>query len=164
MHILLTTGRAGLLAGSLWWIIDHGRGTANIPREIHWWVGGNMKLGKRGCIVLLATLLVVPAFAQEPKAVDRPEELGFAGDRLERVTKAFQGYVDNGLLPGAVVLIARNDNVVYLNAFGYRDRDRKVAMTTDTIFRIASMTKPRIEPLSSSCAPKVPILIRRQLV
>jgi CubicO group peptidase (beta-lactamase class C family) len=101
-----------------------------------------MKLGKRDCIVLLATLLVVPAFAQEPKAVNRPEELGFAADRLERVTKAFQGYVDSGLLPGAVVLIARNDKVAYFNAFGYRDRERKVAMTTDSIFRIASMTKP----------------------
>jgi CubicO group peptidase (beta-lactamase class C family) len=105
-------------------------------------LGGNMKLGKRDCIVLLATLLVVPAFAQEPKAVNRPEELGFAADRLERVTKAFQGYVDSGLLPGAVVLIARNDKVAYFNAFGYRDRERKVAMTTDSIFRIASMTKP----------------------
>jgi CubicO group peptidase (beta-lactamase class C family) len=101
-----------------------------------------MKLGNRGCILLLATLLVVPAFAQELKAVDRPEELGFAGDRLERVTKMFQSYVDNGQLPGAVVLIARNDKVAYFNAFGYRDRERKVAMTTDTIFRIASMTKP----------------------
>ena len=101
-----------------------------------------MKLGNRGCIVLLATLLAVPAFAQELKAVDRPEELGFAGNRLERVTTTFQGYVDNGQLPGAVVLIARNDKVAYFNAFGYSDRERKVAMTTDSIFRIASMTKP----------------------
>jgi CubicO group peptidase (beta-lactamase class C family) len=104
-----------------------------------------MKLGKRSCIALLAALLlVVPAFAQEPKTVSRPDELGFAGDRLERVTKAFQGYVDNGQLPGAVVLIARNDKVAYFKAFGYRDRERKVAMTTDTIFRIASMTKPLV--------------------
>ena len=73
-----------------------------------------MKLGKRGCIALLATLLVVPAFAQEPKPVNRPEELGFSADRLERVTKTFQGYVDNGQLPGAVVLIARNDKVAVL--------------------------------------------------
>ena len=101
-----------------------------------------MKLGKRGCIALLATLLVIPAFAQEPKPVNRPEELGFATDRLERITNVFQGYVDNGQLPGAVVLIARNDKIAYFKAFGYRDRDRKVAMTTDSIFRIASMTKP----------------------
>jgi CubicO group peptidase (beta-lactamase class C family) len=101
-----------------------------------------MKLYKRGRIALLAVLLVFPAFAQEPKPLNRPEELGFATDRLERITNAFQGYVDNGQLPGAVVLIARNDKIAYFKAFGYRDRERKVAMTTDSIFRIASMTKP----------------------
>jgi CubicO group peptidase (beta-lactamase class C family) len=41
-----------------------------------------------------------------------------------------------------VVLIARNDKVAYFQAFGFRDREQKIAMTTDSIFRIASMTKP----------------------
>jgi CubicO group peptidase (beta-lactamase class C family) len=109
-----------------------------------------MKLVRRGCIALLAALLVVPAFAQEPKQVNRPEELGFATDRLERITNAFQGYVDNGQLPGAVVLIVRNDKIAYFKAFGYRDRDRKVAMTTDSIFRIASMTKPIVSAAAMS--------------
>ena len=101
-----------------------------------------MRLGKRGCIALMTIVLMAPALAQELKPVSQPEELGFASDRLERVTTAFQGYVDNGQLPGAVVLIARNDKIAYVKAFGYRDRDQKVAMTTDTIFRLASMTKP----------------------
>ena len=101
-----------------------------------------MKLGKRCCILLLAAFLAVPALAQELKPVDRPDELGFTPDRLERITTVFQAYVDNGRLPGAVVLIARNDQVAYLKAFGYRDRERKSAMTPDSIFRIASMTKP----------------------
>ena len=101
-----------------------------------------MKIGKRSCIILLASFLTFPALAQELKPVDRPGELGFAADRLERITTVFQGYVDNGQLPGAVVLIARNDQIAYLRAFGYRDRERKIAMTPDSIFRIASMTKP----------------------
>jgi Beta-lactamase class C and other penicillin binding proteins len=58
------------------------------------------------------------------------------------MTQAFQGYVDSGQLPGAVVLIARKDKVAYFRAFGFRDREQKSAMTTDSIFRIASMTKP----------------------
>jgi CubicO group peptidase (beta-lactamase class C family) len=109
-----------------------------------------MKLVKRGCIALLATLLLLPAFAQEPKPVNQPEELGFATDRLERITNVFQGYVDNGQLPGAVVLIVRNDKIAYLKAFGYRDRERKVAMTADSIFRIASMTKPIVSAAAMS--------------
>ena len=100
-----------------------------------------MQVCKRLLIVLLATAGSVAAFADQPKPVNRPEELGFASDRLERVTKAFQGYVDSGQIPGAVVLIARNDKVAYFQAFGYRDREQKVPMTPDAIFRLASMTK-----------------------
>ena len=101
-----------------------------------------MNIGKRGLMALVVAVLAAPVFAQEPRPVSVPEELGFASDRLERITKTFQGYVDAGALPGAVVLIARNDKVAYFKAFGYRDREHKVAMTTDSIFRLASMTKP----------------------
>src|SRR5215831_7638883 len=101
-----------------------------------------MQVCKRLLIVLLATAGSVAAFADQPKPVNRPEELGFASDHLERVTKAFQGYVDSGQIPGAVVLIARKDKVAYFQAFGYRDREQKIPMTFDTIFRLASMTKP----------------------
>ena len=41
-----------------------------------------------------------------------------------------------------MVLIARNGKLVMFDSFGFRDKDAKVAMTNDTIFRIASMTKP----------------------
>ncbi len=101
-----------------------------------------MKLGKRTFIALIAASLSLPAFAQDPKPVPKPEELGFDPNRLDRITRAFQGYIDSGELPGAVVLIARNGKTAYFQAFGYRDRERKARMTTDTIFRIASMTKP----------------------
>jgi CubicO group peptidase (beta-lactamase class C family) len=50
--------------------------------------------------------------------------------------------VKNNELPGAVVLIARNGKLVMFDSFGFRDKEAKVAMTNDTIFRIASMTKP----------------------
>jgi hypothetical protein len=44
------------------------------------------------------------------------------------LTRTFQGYVDAGDLPGAVVLIARHGKVAYLRAFGYQDREAKTAM------------------------------------
>ena len=40
------------------------------------------------------------------------------------------------------MLIARKDKVAYFKAFGFRDREQKIAMTPDSIFRIASITKP----------------------
>src|SRR5215468_1218174 len=82
------------------------------------------------------------ARAEKLQQVAHPEELGFDVTRLERMTRTFQGFVDAGELPGAVVLIARHDKVAYLRAFGYQDREEKTAMALDSIFRIASMTKP----------------------
>ena len=52
--------------------------------------------------------------------------------------------VEKGRLPGAVIAIARHGKLVYYEAFGFRDKTAGVAMTKDTIFNIASMTKPMV--------------------
>jgi CubicO group peptidase (beta-lactamase class C family) len=101
-----------------------------------------MKLIRISCLALAATVISVSAFAEQLNPVTQPDQLGFAADRLERMTTAFQSYVDSGQIPGAVVLIARKDKIAYLKTFGFRDREQKIAMTPDSIFRIASMTKP----------------------
>ena len=97
---------------------------------------------KAAVLASAVTAACVPALAEQPRLESNPGELGFVVDRLDRVTQAFQGYVDNGQLPGAVVLIARKDKIAYFRAFGFQDREQKTPMTTDSIFRIASMTKP----------------------
>src|SRR5262249_20156485 len=91
-------------------------------------------------VVALAAAFWASASAQQP--VTNPAELGFAPDRLERITTAFHGWVDEARIPGAVVLIARKDKIAYLKAIGFRDREAKAPMAADSIFRIASMTKP----------------------
>jgi CubicO group peptidase (beta-lactamase class C family) len=101
-----------------------------------------MKIAKFVCLLLITAWLTLPALAEELRPVEHPEEIGFAADRLQRLTRAFQGYVDAGQLPGAVVLIVRDDKVAYFRAFGYQDREKQIAMQPDSIFRIASMTKP----------------------
>ena len=67
--------------------------------------------------------------------------------RAARINAVFEEDVEKGLIPGAVVLISRRGKPAYLEAFGYRDREKSAAMATDSIFRIASMTKPIV-----SCA------------
>ena len=79
---------------------------------------------------------------QDLGKLSRPEDASFAVERLGRITAVFQGEVDNRAIPGAVVLVAREGKVVYLQALGYRDREKKMAMKADAIFRIASMSKP----------------------
>ena len=68
-------------------------------------------------VAALAAGFCASAFAQQPVA--NPAELGFAPDRLERITTAFQGWVDEARIPGAVVLIARKDKIAYLKAIGF---------------------------------------------
>jgi CubicO group peptidase (beta-lactamase class C family) len=50
--------------------------------------------------------------------------------------------IDAGLLAGAVTLVWQSGEVLQVNELGYRDVDAGLPMRRDTIFRIASMTKP----------------------
>jgi CubicO group peptidase (beta-lactamase class C family) len=91
---------------------------------------------------LLATSLCFSAFAQGLPKAGQPQEAGFSAERLVRLSSVFQSDVDKGVIPGAVIMIARSGKVVYFEAFGFQDREKGVPMKTDAIFRIASMTKP----------------------
>ncbi|MCZ6779242.1 MAG: serine hydrolase [Acidobacteria bacterium] len=65
----------------------------------------------------------------------------FIADRLQRLDTAIQRSIDEGEIPGAVVLITHDGETAYHRAFGYRDIEQQSPMTKETIFRIASMTK-----------------------
>jgi CubicO group peptidase (beta-lactamase class C family) len=71
-----------------------------------------------------------------------PEQVGLSSTRLERAAQVIRHDVESGLIPGAVLTIARFGRVGYTEAFGFRDREAGAAMTPDAIFRVASMTKP----------------------
>ncbi len=61
---------------------------------------------------------------------------------LAGVAPAIQAVVDTGELSGAVTLIWRDGEELQFQAIGRRDIEADLPMTRDTIFRIASMTKP----------------------
>jgi CubicO group peptidase (beta-lactamase class C family) len=71
-----------------------------------------------------------------------PEEVGFSFDRLRKLDKLFQDYVDQGKLAGIVATVARLGTTVYLGKAGCMDRETNTPIRFDSIFRIASMTKP----------------------
>lgn len=72
----------------------------------------------------------------------RPASVGMSPERLARIRPAMQRYVDDRLVPGVVSLVARHGQVVHLDAVGMSHVEAGAPMTADTIFRIASMTKP----------------------
>jgi CubicO group peptidase (beta-lactamase class C family) len=85
---------------------------------------------------------IVAALAQDLPKLSRPEEAGFSSERLNRITQFFQSEVDQGTIPGAVLVVGRNGKMVYRQAVGYQDREKKSPMKVDSVFRIFSMTKP----------------------
>ena len=87
-------------------------------------------------VVLVPQLLLAQGLTRAT-----PEDVGLSSERLERLTAALQGYVDEGRLPGAVALVARRGKIAYLEAVGHRDIESEAPMTSDAIFRIASQTK-----------------------
>jgi len=101
-----------------------------------------MKRKRIGLVIFIIFFCAVSTFAQELPKVSRPEEAGFSPERLHRLTQFFQGEVDKGAIPGAVLIVARNGKIVYQQAIGYQDREKKIAMKPDAMFRIFSMTKP----------------------
>src|SRR5437899_8623988 len=67
---------------------------------------------------------------------------GFLQAGLAQIPPALQAVVDAGDLSGLVTLIWRKGEVVQVNTVGRRDIEGGAPMTRDTLFRIASMTKP----------------------
>jgi CubicO group peptidase (beta-lactamase class C family) len=91
------------------------------------------------CFVLAATPLT-SGFAQG-RATASPAALGFAPDRLARIDRVAQAFVDSGRVSGVVMLVMRHGQVAYQKAFGSADIETRRPMTTDALFRIASQTK-----------------------
>ena len=77
-----------------------------------------------------------------PSLTASPHEVGLSAERLERISSAAQGFIDEGQLAGAVTVVARRGKVAHFEAYGMMDIEADKPMQKDTIFRIYSMTKP----------------------
>src|SRR5262245_2455997 len=80
--------------------------------------------------------------AFEMPCADKPEDVGLSSARLARIRDTLRADIDKGVIPGAVTLVARHGRIASLEALGFRDREAGARMMPDTIFRVASMTKP----------------------
>jgi CubicO group peptidase (beta-lactamase class C family) len=70
--------------------------------------------------------------------------VGLSSERLQRIHALVQRHMDLGDITGAVVLVARKGQVAFVEAEGTMDVETKKPMTRDSVFRMASMTKPVI--------------------
>jgi CubicO group peptidase (beta-lactamase class C family) len=86
-------------------------------------------------------LQVAFVFAQKITPFTTPEAAGFSSERLKRLDREMNDWVQKEWMQGAAALIIRNGKVAYYKAVGYNDLGIKSAMQKEDIFRIASQTK-----------------------
>jgi len=82
------------------------------------------------------------SFSAAMSAVPEPEAVGFSPARLRRLDAALRADVDAEVIPGAVALVMRAGRLAFFESFGYADRNSHRPMQLDSVFRIASLTKP----------------------
>ncbi len=98
-------------------------------------------------------LLLILFSCSAPETTDSPEEIvilpsadpaayGLDADEISAITNHIQWAIDSQYISGAVAIVAKNDEVIMEEAFGYSDQEKTRAMKTDDIFRLASMSKP----------------------
>ena len=94
------------------------------------------------CATLLLWLVSLTQAQAQSLPTAKPEAVGLSSERLARVMAFVKNDVDKGVVPGAVLLVARHGKVVLFDSVGVLDPATKAPMTKDAIFRIYSMSKP----------------------
>src|SRR4030081_3477417 len=104
--------------------------------------------GLRPALSVFALLAIVSAgHAEAPMALPlaaTPEEVGLSSIQLKKLEAVTKQHIDDGLVPGAVMLVARRGKVAWVSVQGKRDVASADPMKLDSIFRIYSMTKPMV--------------------
>lgn len=97
--------------------------------------------------ILMALILLIPGLAQaaSPSLLPtaNPEAARLDAKRLQQIDGIVEDEIKSGHIPGAVVLVGRHNQVAFVKAYGDRAKEPAAEpMTIDTIFDMASLTKP----------------------
>ena len=102
------------------------------------------RLAATASIAILALSVLQAPQARSAELLPKadPASVGFSAERLNRIGARLKADSEAGVIPGAVLLVARQGKIAYFESFGLQDPQTKAPMTRDSIFRIYSMTKP----------------------
>ena len=95
--------------------------------------------------VLASVVLIGTSLQADPPRLPRaePESVGMDAAKLAQLDTVVAEEIEKGAIPGCVIAVGRHGKLVLLKAYGHRQTDpKKVPMTTDTLFDLASVTKP----------------------
>ena len=96
----------------------------------------------------VSTTTMANEFVNKPSSLDIPiatlNQAGFTAEGLKRIDTFFASEIEKKRVPGGVVGIVRDGKLVYLKAHGTQNPETQEPMKVDTIFALASMTKPMV--------------------
>ncbi|CDX40903.1 conserved exported hypothetical protein [Mesorhizobium sp. SOD10] len=100
-----------------------------------------MRLNRNLCQLRIWAVAAGLALWSHVAAADpiTPERVTAALSKLETLA---QDLVANGGVPGLAIAVVHNDEVVFLKGFGHREVGKPEAVDADTVFQIASLSKP----------------------
>jgi CubicO group peptidase (beta-lactamase class C family) len=93
-------------------------------------------------LAFVAGLFATTLVSAQGLPTTNPEDVGLSSERLARISQTLKDDVNKGLLPGAIVLVARDGKVALFETIGSLNPETKAPMTKDALFRMYSMTKP----------------------
>ena len=96
-------------------------------------------------VLLVLLLLPVRVFAEPPAESPEvvPESVGMDSTRLAVIDDLVAEGLSQNKMPGCVVVIGRREGIVFRKAYGFRQtQPEQIPMTLDTVFDLASLTKP----------------------
>ncbi|MEI9403791.1 serine hydrolase [Mesorhizobium argentiipisi] len=99
-----------------------------------------MRLGQNLCHLTIAAFIAMALWSNAASADPvTPEQITVALPKLEALA---QGAVADGAVPGLAIAVVHNDEVVFLKGFGHREAGKPETVDADTVFQIASLSKP----------------------
>ena len=92
-------------------------------------------------VVVCSAFLVSASALAQPLPTGTPEKAGFSKEGISRIDQFFMREVAADRVPGAVVAIARDGQLVHYKAYGLLNKATNEPMPLDAVFQLASMTK-----------------------
>ena len=108
----------------------------------------NRRVNQKSVTLFACLAFVVSGFSlsygeeQNCLPVIPPAQAGMKAEPLARISEWLKDFVANHEIAGAVSLVARNGSIVHREATGWADVEKQIPMQKDSLFQIASMTKP----------------------
>jgi CubicO group peptidase (beta-lactamase class C family) len=115
--------------------------TRDGSKKIVWVVLAAM-IATAGAVGVSPSTAVAAAEGVRDLAVAQPDSVGVSSQRLRRIDETMKRFVDEKRIAGIVTLLTRRGKIVHHNAVGVKDVRKNEPVQKDSIFRIASMTKP----------------------